>query len=167
MIQAVPISAEAFAPYGHLARNGEGVTRSIRDGSVLLTKTPVQCGHDDKAVNYALDFYDVAPEPGRLLMTQAEQHPHSSQLFMPFSAKRYLVVVWPEKPALNVPPQAFIAGGTDIVIYNPGVWHHGIVALDRRTLFASAMWRTVDGKEDAVFLPLEAPIEVTWPERAA
>ncbi len=167
MIQAVPISAEAFAPYGHLARSGQGMTKSIRDGSVLLTKTPVQCEHDEKAVNYALDFYDVAPEPGRLLMTQAEQHPHSSQLFMPFSAERYLVVVWPEKPAPQVTPQAFIAAGTDIVIYNPGVWHHGIVALDRQTLFASAMWRTADGREDTVFLPLEEPIGVTWPEQAA
>ena len=60
---------------------------------------------------------------------------------MPLDASRYLVVVWPEEPAPGVEPVAFVAQGNDVIVYNPGVWHHGIVALDRQTVFTSLFWR--------------------------
>jgi len=164
MITATPLTSEAFAPYGHVARNGNGVTRTIRGGCVLLTMTRARCTHDDMATDFAIDFYDVAPEAAPLTIRQAEQHPHSSQFFVPFRTARYLVVVWPEKPAPGVTLDVFIAGGEDIVIYNPGVWHHGIVALDEQTLFASAMWKTSGDPDDTNFHALETPSCVTWPD---
>lgn len=167
MIEARPLTPEAFAPFGSVARNRLGEVKPIRDGGVVLTKTATRCAHDESARDFAIDFYDVSPESGLLHMTQAEQHPHSAQFFMAFSANRYLVVVWPGDPALDVRPQAFVAGGQDIVIYDPGVWHHGIVALQQRTLFASAMWKAGEGGTDTVFRKLETGIDVAWMDAAA
>lgn len=160
MIRALPLTAEAFAPFGHVARNGEGAVKSIRDGSVVLTKTDARCSHDAEAQDFAIDFYDTKPERDILTMRQAEHHPHSAQMFIALGAERYLVVVWDGEPTPDRKPQAFVARGTDMVIYNPGVWHHGIVAIDKQTLFASAMWKT--HQTDTVFRALDASIDVTW-----
>lgn len=150
------ISAHGFAPYGHLARPGEGLVKSIREGAAILTKAPGNMRHDDEGVDLALDFYQVRPEPGRIEVAQAERHPHSSQMFIPMSVDRYMVVVWPGQPDSG-DARAFLAGPEDVVIYNPGVWHAAILTLGREGLFASAMWRTRGGT-DAEFLRLARPI---------
>lgn len=159
MIEAQELTQARFEPFGHVARSGAGELKRIRDGKVLLTRTPTLLSHDAAADRLALDVYHVPPEGGPLRMAMAEQHKHSSQLFIPVRAARYLVVVWPEKPAPGVVPAAFVAGGEDAIVYNPGIWHHGIVALDRDALFASAMWRTAT---DTEFCPLSEPVAVTW-----
>lgn len=152
------ISASAFAPFGHLARAGDGLVKSIRDGGAMLTRTPTRMLHDDHGVDFALDFYEVRPEGARLAVRQAERHPHSAQVFIPMEAERYLVVVWPGHPDAGA-PRAFLAGPRDVVIYHPGTWHHGLVALDRDALFASAMWRTRGGV-DAEFHTLADPFDL-------
>lgn len=161
MIEAQELTQARFEPFGHVARSGAGEAKRIRDGKVLLTRTAAQLSHDAAAHRMALDFYDVPPEPGPLRMAMAERHPHSSQLFIPVRAVRYLVVVWPERPAPGIVPAAFVAGSEDVIVYNPGVWHHGIVALDGDAVFASAMWRT-DGGTDAEFCALAEPAAVSW-----
>lgn len=61
---------------------------------------------------------------------------------------------------------AFVAGPQDVVTYAPGVWHHGIVALDRPACFASLMWKTGDMKIDTEFLPLAESWAICWPDAA-
>lgn len=162
ILRPIPITAEAFAPFGHLARNGVGDVKQIRNGSVALTKTAARCAHDDRAADFALDFYDAAPVSPRLDLTQAERHPVSSQFFLPLNAPRYLVVVWSKDPAGGACPYAFEVPGSDVVVYHPGTWHHGIVALDQQTLFLSGMWKTGQPAQDTEFrnLPETIPIEI-------
>lgn len=138
------ISARGFAPFGHLARPGEGLVKSVRNGGAVLTKSPAEMRHDEDGIDFALDFYQVRPEGDRLDVAMIERHPHSSQIFIPMAVDRYMVVVWPDQPG-DSQPRAFLCGPEDAVIYNAGVWHAGIVALGRDALFASAMWRTRGG----------------------
>lgn len=152
------ISAAEFAPYGHVARAGDGLVKSIRNGAAILTRSPARMLHDAHGIDFALDFYQVRPEGDRLTVAQAERHPHSAQAFIPLSVGRYLVVVWPDHPDAGT-PRAFVAGAGDLVIYNPGIWHHGIVALDSEALFASVMWRT-QGGTDAEFHTLATPFHI-------
>lgn len=149
----------AFAPFGNVARSEQGTTKSIRDGSVLLTKSPASFSHSDEAVDLSLDFYDVQPEGKIIHLVQAERHEHSSQMFIPISVKRYLVVVWPDDPREGSEAEAFLGMPGDVVIYNPGIWHHGIIALDERGLFASTMWRTRGGR-DVEFVALPTPVDI-------
>ncbi|MDJ0930913.1 ureidoglycolate lyase [Breoghania sp.] len=89
MIKPIPLTPEAFAPFGHVAHSGKGDTQMIRDGSVLMTKTAAKIGHDAEGTEFSIDFHDVAPVSGTLRMTVAEKHPQSSQVFVPINAERY------------------------------------------------------------------------------
>jgi len=148
------LTPASFADYGYVGRAGEGLVKTIRNGGAVLTKSPVGFEHDDEAVDHALEFYQVKAEGATLQAAQAERHPHSAQMFIPMSVESYLVVVWNDHPNGGGVPAAFVAGPEDVVVYKPGIWHHGIVALGRDGLFASTMWKTRGGT-DVEFLPLE------------
>ncbi len=159
MIALQQLNSASFSAFGHVARSRQGLTRSIRADTVLLTKSPAMFHHDAEAVDLALDFYDVQPEGDVLRIGQAERHEHSSQMFVPMSVERYLVIVWEGHPHRSA-AHGFIGGPDDVVIYNPGVWHHGIIAIGGRGVFASAMWRTRGGR-DVEFLNLESVLETS------
>jgi len=153
------LEAASFGEFGLVLRRGEGATKSIRGGTVVLTKTPAAFQHDESAVDLALDFYEVAPEGGSVRLLQAERHVHSSQMFVPMAVDRYLVVVWDDDPRSGGKPSAFLGGPDDVVVYYPGVWHHGIMALGGQALLASTMWRTRGGS-DVEFVDLPSPLEI-------
>lgn len=73
-----------------------------------------------------------------------ERHPYAAQFFIPLKVARYVVVVAPTgvdgAPLCN---QAigFEVPGSMGVIYHPGVWHMGAMALDSTGHFAVLMWR--------------------------
>lgn len=157
-IIAQPLTPEAFARFGHVARPGLGDVKLIRDGHVRLSKSATTFVHAAKAPEPALDFYEVQPEPGPLRARVIERHPFSAQLFCPMGAARWLVAVWPEGPERA--PLAFVAGPEDVVTYAPGLWHHGIVALDRPACFSSLMWKA--GAGDTEFRDLAAPVMIDW-----
>ncbi|MDK3018846.1 ureidoglycolate lyase [Pseudodonghicola flavimaris] len=159
-IVARPLTPEAFAPFGHVARPGLGEVKAIRGGGVRLSKSSTVFDHLAAAPDATLDFYEVEPEPGPLDARVIERHPRSSQLFCPMGAARWLVAVWPEGP--EAPPLAFVAGPRDVVTYAPGLWHHGIVALDRPACFASLMWKAADRAGDTEFLDLATPVRIEW-----
>lgn len=154
--QLLRLTPERFRPYGHVERAGDGIVKTIRNGGAVLTKSPVPFEHDDLVPDHALEFYQVRAEGATLTAVQAERHPHSSQMFVPISVENYLVLVWKDHPETGVVPEAFVAGPEDVVIYRPGVWHHGIIALGRDGLFASTMWKTRGGM-DTEFLQLPEP----------
>lgn len=162
MIEVQRLEAAGFAPFGHVARSGEGTARSIRADTVLLTKSSTVFHHDEAAVDLALDFYDVQPEKDMIRIVQAERHEHSSQMFVPMAVENYLVVVWNGDPREGGAPCAFLGGPEDVVIYHPGIWHHGIIAIGSRGLLASTMWRTRGGR-DVEFIDLPAPLEFALP----
>lgn len=155
-----PLTASSFQPFGYVGRSGEGEVKSIRADTVLLTKTPVAYEHDTQALDLALDFYDVKPAGEQLSIVQAERHEHSAQMFVPMSVDRYLVIVWDGDPREGGKPSAFLGGPEDVVVYHPGIWHHGIIAVGERGLFASTMWRTRGGR-DVEFIDLPAALELS------
>ena len=60
-----------------------------------------------------------------------ERHPVSSQAFIPVKGGRFVVIVG----AAGLPPTAkhfrsFVTNGTQGVNYQPGTWHHPLIALE-------------------------------------
>lgn len=124
-VQLQPLTAEAFAPFGHLldlpASGGPGrfdhqATLEDRRGglgpNVALVRAPAQ----------------KLPERIETL----ERHPHSTQLFAPLGmAGRFLVVVAPTVDDRPDPTRlrAFLAEGARAITYAPGVWHHPLLSL--------------------------------------
>lgn len=160
-LSARALTPAAFAPYGHVARPGLGDVKAIRDGCVRLSKSETGFNHGHAAADAKLDFYEVSPETGPLVANVIERHILSSQMFSPMNTARWLVVIWPDGP--DGRPLAFVAGPQDVVTYAPGLWHHGIVALDRPACFTSLMWKTGDPAVDTEFLTLKSPWQISWP----
>ena len=117
---------------------------------------------DGAGTRVSLHVNHVLPTTLPFVATRMEHHPATSQTFMPLDASRYLVVVAgrlldgvPDPSSLR----AFWSPGSQGVTYRAGVWHHGMVVLDRPAHFAVLMWRRRDGVDD-VFADLPAPVEL-------
>jgi len=135
-IEAVPLTAAAFRPYGDVIEAGErfalinsGTTRHYAD----LAKIDVDA-QDGRA---RLSLYQVAPYEMPLVVTMLERHPLSSQLFVPLNEAPFLVVVAAggvdaiESSAVR----AFVCNGRQGINYHRGTWHHPVIALHRETDF--------------------------------
>ncbi|QIZ79155.1 ureidoglycolate lyase [Thalassovita gelatinovora] len=157
---AKPLTPENFTNYGDVSRPNLGESKLIRNGEVRLSKSAAAFSHLPEAPAAALDFYEVQPTTNTLHAISVERHPRSTQMFCPMEAGRWLVVIWPNGP--DGPPEAFVAAPDDVVTYKPGIWHHGIVALDRPAKFASIMWKSETGLGDTEFAPLNSPVDIEW-----
>jgi ureidoglycolate lyase len=123
------LTAGAFAAFGDVVEAGSnfelinnGTTRQFAD----LAKIDVAAngGHP------RISIYRTMPYELPLAIRMLERHPHSSQLFMPLSGERFLVVVAPagEDPVVSA-VRAFVTDGRQGVNYRRGTWHHPLIAL--------------------------------------
>ena len=135
-LEALPLTAEAFRPYGDVIEGGDrfavinrGTTRHHAD----LAKIDV----DAQGGRTRVSLYHVMPYDLPLEVAMLERHPLSSQLFMPLDDAPFLVVV-AAKGADAIAPsavRAFLTNGRQGVNYHAGTWHHPVIALDRETDF--------------------------------
>lgn len=158
-----PLTAEDFAPFGHVIAAGLGEVRALRGGALQLTRSPAALEAGAAGLSLVFDHYDLPVSPLPLMLETAERHARTGQLFAPLpGCGDWLCVVWPGGgPAPSGSPRAFRAGPGQAVIYAPGIWHAAIVALSGRGLFLSAMWRGEDG-QDVDFAPLAPVVEIAW-----
>jgi ureidoglycolate lyase len=87
-----------------------------------------------------------------------ERHPLSTQLFVPMTAGRWLVIVAPPGPEPDVTAvRAFLVRPDQGVTYRPGVWHHPLIALDSAADFVCLVWE--DGTAaDCEVRPIDGPL---------
>jgi len=89
-----------------------------------------------------------------------EKHPGSSQLFVPMTVERYLVVVAPAGDAPDPEGlRAFVASPGQGVVYGPGIWHMPLIVFGSPAEFVMFVWE--DGTaEDCVVAKLPEPVEI-------
>jgi ureidoglycolate lyase len=159
-LRAVPLDAQAFAPFGAVISAGLQAGTSANQGTAVRFDfcAPVTSTRPAARGNLAVfrSTKKTLPFAVRLL----EQHPCSTQAFIPMVCRRFLVVVAPAKADEGAPDVegavAFVCGPGQGVSYGPGVWHHPIVALDDDADFAMLAFE--DGSAaDCVEHPLAAP----------
>lgn len=166
-IIARPLSPDAYAPYGNVimaSPRGEpgrpvnqGTARrfdrlaaleNLRPGTAALNVSVFRC-----------DPRHGGPIPVALL----EKHPASTQVFIPMSARRYVVIValGGDRPDLAT-LAAFIASGAQGISYSPGVWHHPMIALDAEVDFACLVHEDGSGDDcaEVAFAEAERPVVV-------
>jgi len=155
-IEAQPLTAAAFAPYGDVIDVPDEAGRTYYEDALGNLRPSARA-------SLSLSFRPPATErplEAKLL----ERHEFSSQTFVPIDTARWLIVVAPH--AKDGGPdtgaiKAFIATGRQGVTYSANTWHHGLTTLDRPGRFAIFMWR--DGtKGDEEFVPV-APVTVRIP----
>ncbi|GAB4110223.1 MAG: ureidoglycolate lyase [Sandaracinaceae bacterium] len=170
-LAAVPITPEAYAPYGALVlARVDLAPRSANHGdaeawdalAVLdnLRGTAARC----TASLFRCRAHAVASFEVRVL----ERHPLSTQMFVPMRASRFLLVVarGGDTPDLAT-AAAFVVEGPCAITYAPGVWHHPMIALDEPADFVNVIFS--DGTSaDCEEVTVEVgALEVAVPPRGA
>lgn len=144
----------AFAPFGDLVASPNSLPNIDFSGAL-----------DNQRAGASAVLYTTIVEPVALpqAIDKMERHRFSSQTFLPLDASRYLVCVAPHDG--NGAPdatllQAFIVPAGVGITYRANVWHHPMMALDRKASFAVVMWRDgSDGDEEFIALPAPLCIE--------
>ncbi|MDR3376546.1 MAG: ureidoglycolate lyase [Ancalomicrobiaceae bacterium] len=150
-IAATPIDAAAFAPFGEVVDCPEGAGR-------LNFVATVDNRRADARTNLACVRPPVTGLP--VVIDKFEKHPFSTQAFLPLNVSRYLVIVAPTVDGRPDPTEikAFIAPAGIGISYLPGVWHCGMMLLDRPGTLAMLVHED-GGSGDCVYAPV-APFAV-------
>ncbi len=139
-----PVDHDCFHPFGNLVEVGLlGVPVNERTAlrHDVYAFDPVEATPGYRLTTSIFDAQarDLARPVGIL-----ERHPHSPQLIMPLGGDGHVVIVCMAKadgsPDLSK-LTGFRFGAQQGLVYRPGVWHHPIIALNRRTSFLVQSWQ--------------------------
>jgi ureidoglycolate lyase len=170
VILAEPISRVAYAPYGSVLSATEAKTpgRSANHGTAMRHDGLSELENLRAHARPNVCLFRATPTSLPFTVRLLEKHPHSTQMFVPMNASRYLVVVARElivenNVETNHPDEsdvrAFVAAGPCGITYRAGVWHHPLIALDHVTDFVGLVWE--DGTDgDCTEVSLDEVIEV-------
>lgn len=151
---ALPLTPEAFAPYGQVIQSYTDITSAPRSVKI----TPANFGTatkyhklsllknsypDDAGATTGISVYTCQPAEvakngtmREVLLKALERHPFTNQAFLPMSQdgdKVYLVVVAKngpdDRPDIGT-LRAFVARGNQGIAYNTGIWHQPMTVLD-------------------------------------
>ena len=138
-----PVSRAAFLRYGEVVEVGQAPAR-VNNGTALRHDVGDVMSNYRAGTDLILSVFEADAGPLPFRVDMLECHPHSAQTIVPMQASRHVVIVCPSRPD-GFPDltglQAFLFGPDQGVNYNPGSWHHPIVALDRKSLFFVQSWQ--------------------------
>lgn len=140
LIVPQPLTPAAYAPYGNVLmaspRGEPGAPANL--GTALRFDDVTDCTNSrGPSAKLKVKVFRSRPVPReRRPLALLEKHPHSTQLFIPMNASRYiaLVALGTDRPDLST-LAAFVAEGPQGISYGPGVWHHPMLTLDSQTDF--------------------------------
>jgi ureidoglycolate lyase len=157
-LKAVPLTAEAFGPFGQVVSCGGGA-RDANQGTALRNDFLAQVKSTRPSARPNLCAIRSQPQQLPFTAKLLERHPHSSQAFLPMIASRILVIVAPNKggkPDVDH-VQAFIAAAGQGFNYSLGTWHHPLVVLDTAAELAMFVYEE-GGPGDCEEFPLATPL---------
>ena len=137
------LSASAFAPFGAVLEVGDKAGLDVNSSwADQIDQDPAFAHSTGQALPVA-SIYRNRPRPWPVVIDEIERHPLSSQLFMPMTASRWLVVVVPDDDAGEpgiAKARAFLANAHQGICYRPGTWHSPLIGLDAESEFFVLMW---------------------------
>ena len=163
IITPQPLSPETFAPFGDVIQAGLGEVTRVNEGRADRFDSGARLDRLLAETTPVVAIYRIDASPLPLRIPRLERHPLSSQLFVPMTASRYLVVTVPSDIKGDPVPAeaaAFVATGSQAINYQPGVWHCPLVALDQPADFVMAMGKALDPAIDCQFFDLPAALTV-------
>jgi ureidoglycolate lyase len=131
MLKAVPLTAEAFAPFGEVIQAAGHTPRLINQGTCERYDdlAPVDVLADGGRP--LISIFKAAPRPLPFQIRSLERHPLSSQAFYPLDGMPFLVVVAASPDRIH----AFRAAGDQGVSYRANTWHHALLAIGQTSRF--------------------------------
>lgn len=156
-----PLTAAAFAPFGQLvAASGDG--RDTNLGTAVRFDWAAALENSRAQARPNLAVFRSLPQALPFRVTLLERHPHSTQVFAPLRAARWLVMVAPD--AADGGPdasalRAFVAGAGQAINFRRGVWHHPVIVLDEPAELLMLAWED-GGAGDCEERALPQPVVV-------
>ena len=123
VITAVPLTREAFAPYGDVIETAGAVHYPINNGKCERyhdLATVEAAGPGARAI---VSIFSGTPYELPLTLTMVERHPFGSQAFIPLSPRPFLVIVCEDTADGPSHPAAFVAAPGQGVNYPRNRWH--------------------------------------------
>ncbi|MEN0001796.1 MAG: ureidoglycolate lyase [Pseudomonadota bacterium] len=139
IIEAQPLNAQAFAPFGEIIEAAGEPDKLINQGL---------CGrfHDratfqvlDEEGTIGLSLFDAEPRPLPYTLDMVERHPLGSQCFIPMTEKPFLVIVARDENGKPATPEAFVTAPGQAVNFFANTWH-GVLT----PLFAPGRFAVID-----------------------
>ncbi len=164
-VVAAALSAVGFAPYGDVVSAGLRAGASANQGTAVRFDRAAALQNLRPGASPNLAVFRAAPQSLPFVAKLLEQHPCSTQSFLPMVCGRFLVCVAPTAPDGGPDEarlQAFLCGPGQGITYAAGVWHHPIIALDAPAEFAMLAWED-GGALDCVERPLASPAAIVLP----
>jgi ureidoglycolate lyase len=162
-INAVPISREAYTPYGSLiAADDDLPFKYANMGTAKRFDFLADVANLRDTAKLNLCVFRCCPLADKTLQLKLlEKHQYSTQVFMPMTSNaKFLVVVClggdtPDLKTLKV----FVAGNGQGISYKPGVWHYPMTAIGEPIDFACLVGE--DGtKDDCEVFNFDTAIEI-------
>jgi ureidoglycolate lyase len=161
-IHAVPLDADAFAPFGDVISAGATGGSSANQGTAVRFDWATTLVNDRPGARPNVAVFRAAAGALPFRVRLLERHPRSTQMFVPMTCASCLVVVAPRRndgtPHLRG-LRAFRGGPGQAINYAKGVWHHPILALEAPADLLMLAWED-GGAEDCVEHPIDDEITI-------
>lgn len=129
-LQAQPITADNFAPYGWLACADGRAGRPINDSSSLRVDDVGELALTAAGGAPCLALFRAQARDPRGPWQVLERHCLGTQTFVPMGGVGYVMLVATGAAAPDVSTlAAFTVTGQQAVTLRAGTWHHGLIAL--------------------------------------
>jgi ureidoglycolate lyase len=133
-ITALPLTAEAFAPFGEVLEVSGPPDRLINAGLCGRWHDRARLDFADARAGISIFKSETFAFPYRLELV--ERHPEGSQAFICMSADPFLVVAAPDEGGRPGQPVAYLTSGAQAVNIRRNVWHGVLTPLSGPGLFA-------------------------------
>jgi ureidoglycolate lyase len=130
VLEAVPLTAAAFAPFGEVIETAGHKARLINEGTSERFDDLAPVDVLANGGRPLISIFKATPRPLPFRVRGLERHPLSSQAFYPLDGLPFLVVVAePGDTPSASRIRAFRASGSQGVSYRRNTWHHALLAL--------------------------------------
>ena len=131
-LSVVPLSREAFAPFGAVIEEDAARAFAINDGRTMRHHALATLDVEGEA---GISIFSGRPSDPPIEIAMMERHPRGSQAFVPLFERAWLAVVAHDEDGRPGKPQAFLATGRQGVQYGRNVWHHPLLVLKEESDF--------------------------------
>ncbi|RFP86681.1 ureidoglycolate lyase [Rhodobacteraceae bacterium 63075] len=133
-IEAAPLTAEAFAPFGEVMDASGNPDKIINQGLCARFHDLATLDFVEGRAGVSLFQAELRALPYRLDMM--ERHPLGSQAFIPMSQDGFLVIVAEDDSGRPAAPHAFLSAPGQAINFHRGTWHGVLTPLSGPGLFA-------------------------------
>ncbi len=136
LLQPVPLTDAAFAPFGDVIQTEGRASRWINHGTCERFDDLAQVDVAGEGGRPVISLFRASPRALPLQLQILERHPLSSQAFYPLQPQPFLIVVAQEGDGPVAPRlRAYLSSGRQGVNFRRNTWHHELLALHQTSLF--------------------------------